>query len=266
MLRKIFSALGSVPFGPVTVKDIQRLTPNMMRVTLVGNLIKDYPDPSGGAHFKMIVPDKDQSAGEFGEFISKGSFKPAMRTYTIRHARQASGEIDVDIVVHGDLGRVGPWAQRTAPGEEIVISKPGKPKLITAGIQRILAAADMTGFPALAAGLETLSEDVVGTAFVEILSEDDRQPVDCPPNIELKWIIKPNPYAPGTEVVDAMILAPEPDASTSVFVAGEYSTVATLRRHFRKEHPVDKSRCYISSYWKAGLIEPEHQVVKAKAA
>ncbi|MEM9153209.1 MAG: siderophore-interacting protein, partial [Cyanobacteria bacterium P01_F01_bin.3] len=126
-------------------------------------------------------------------------------------------------------------------------------------------AADMTGFPALAAGLETLREGVEVDAFVEILSEDDHQPVKLPNGVSINWIVKSDPYAPSTDLINAMRQAKHPDETTSVFVAGEFTTIGALRTYFREDIGVPKERLYVSSYWKAGLDEPAHKVAKAAA-
>jgi NADPH-dependent ferric siderophore reductase len=42
--------------------------------------------------------------------------RPAMRTYTIRDFRPAALELDVDIVLHGDIGPGSVWAGRPAVG------------------------------------------------------------------------------------------------------------------------------------------------------
>ncbi|MEM8785534.1 MAG: siderophore-interacting protein [Pseudomonadota bacterium] len=266
MFQRLRQLLVNSRFGPAEVTAVQQLTPHMIRLTLASDLVREFAPDCAGGHLKLVVPDKDQSPSAFEAFIEAGKFKSQMRTYTIRHARPHAGEIDVDIVTHGDLGQVGPWAQRTSVGEVLVISRCGSPKLITTGVRQVLAAADLTGFPALAAGLETLSGDVAVTAFVEIPSEEDRQPFDAAPGIAVRWIIKPDPSAPGTDLIEAIKSAPAPGPKTSVFVAGEFSTVKALRQYFKKELKVDKAHTYISSYWKVGLDENAHKEVKAAAA
>ncbi|MEM9495391.1 MAG: siderophore-interacting protein [Pseudomonadota bacterium] len=266
MFARLRQLLMGGRFGPAEVRSVANVTPHMVRVTLASDLIKDFAPDCAGGHLKLVVPARDEASSDFEAMIEAGDFKSIMRTYTIRHARPEQGEIDVDIVTHGDLGRVGPWAQATAAGDAIVISRCGSPKLITENVTRVLAGADMTGFPALAAGLETLPDGVQVDAFVEILSDDDRQPVRLPAGASINWIVKPDPDAPGTELIEAMRSAAKPDERTSVFVAGEFTSVADLRAYFQKELKVDKARRYISSYWKAGLDEPAHKVEKAAAA
>lgn len=266
MLARLRQVLSGGRFGPAEVTDVKQLTPHMIRVTLMSELIGAFSPDAAGGHFKLVVPDQHESEAAFETLISGGNFKSEMRTYTIRHVRPYLNEIDVDIVTHGDLGRVGPWAQRTQPGDGIIISRCGSPKLITEGMTRILAAADMTGFPALAAGLETLGPGVQVEAFVEILSEADRQPVQLANGIDINWIVKSDPYAPSSDLIHAMRSAAPPDDKTSVFIAAEFTTAGDLRPYFRNDIGVPKDRLYVSSYWKAGLDEPAHKVAKAAAA
>ncbi|MEM1379602.1 MAG: siderophore-interacting protein [Pseudomonadota bacterium] len=266
MLEKLRQFLEGSRFGPAEVKAAEKITPHMVRVTLQSEVAREFSPDCAGAHLKLVVPAKDQNPSAFEAFVEAGQYRPEMRTYTIRHARPDQGEIDIDIVTHGDLGRVGPWAQRTKAGDALVISRCGSPKLITSGAKRILAAADMTGFPALAAGLETLGDNVAIDAFVEILSDHDKQPIKLPSGQSVHWIVKTDPYAPSTDLIDAIKGAATPDASTSVFVAGEFTAVAELRHYFQNELKVDKTMRYISSYWKAGLDENGHKQAKAAAA
>ncbi|NRA31381.1 MAG: siderophore-interacting protein [Parvularculaceae bacterium] len=265
MYARLRQALLGSRFGLAEVTQVQSLTPHMIRVTLRSEMIRDFSPHAAGGHFKMIVPAQGETPAAFEDMISGGKFKSEMRTYTIRHVRPERQEIDVDIVTHGDLGRVGPWAQRTQAGDTIAISRCGSPKLITHGMTRILAAADMTGFPALAAGLETLGGNVRVDAYVGIPTADDKQPVDLPDGVSINWIVDPDVNGRKQQLIEAMRYADKPDERTSIFVAAEFTTVGALRRHFRDEIHVPKERLYISSYWKSGLDEPSHKMAKAAA-
>lgn len=266
MLARLRRVLSKERFGPAEVTNIRKLTPHMIRLTLTSELIKNFSPQAAGGHFKLVVPGRGETQAKFERMIESDNFKSVMRTYTVRNVRPNLNEVDVDIVTHGDLGRVGPWAQRTQSGDVIVISRCGSPKLNTNGVTRILAAADMTGFPALAAGLETIGEGVQVDAFVEVLSEEDCQPPRLPRGASINWIVKPDPYALGTQLINAMRAADAPDETTSVFVAGEFSMVGDLRTYFRRDLAVPKDRLYASSYWKAGVDEPAHKLAKTAAA
>ena len=124
----------------------------------------------------------------------------------------------------------------------------------------------VVAIPAAAIELEGLADDAVGDAFFEILSEADRQPVRAPAGITIHWIIKPDSHTPSDELVNAAQSITWRDGEPSVFVAGEFSVAGLFRTYFRKERPTRKDLTYVSSYWKLGLIEPEHKVFKAQAA
>lgn len=266
MFERLQKILDGADYAPAEVQSAERLTPNMVRVTLKSNIVEGFSPDCIGGHFKLIVPERDETAKEFEALFEERKFKSEMRTYTVRYVRPEAKEIDVDIVVHGDVGRVGAWAQKAGAGDVVVISSAGDPKLITNNVTRIIAAADMTAFPALATGLEGLASDVQVDSFVEILSGDDKQTGSWANDLNIEWIVKPNPYEPSEQLIAAIKELEAPDDSTSVFVAGEYSMVASLRSYFRNDLGFDKKRCYISSYWKAGLDEPAHKVAKAAAA
>lgn len=265
MLTTLKSLLSGGRFAPATVRSITRLSPHMLRIRLHSDMIAGFPKHCAGAHFKMVVPNREQTPQAFAKFVAQGGFKHAMRTYTVRSVQSDAATLDVDIVTHGDVGRVGAWAQRAKPGDDIVISRCGAPKLVVSGMSRIVAATDLTGFPALAAGLETLAPNVHGDAFIEIPHLDDVQPLETDADIRLHWIVKPDPFAPSDGLIDAIKRLDAPDHTTSVFIAAEFSTVAVLRNYFNTVLKVTKAQSYISSYWKAGLNELEHKVVKAAA-
>ncbi|WP_295798323.1 SIP domain-containing protein [uncultured Microbulbifer sp.] len=52
------------------------------------------------------------------------------------------------------------------------------------------------------------------------------------------------------------------EGNPSVWCACEFTTMRHLRRYFRKEREVDAKLGYISSYWKHGLSEEQHKIVK----
>lgn len=267
----MFDNLKNTPMGArlgsAEVKAVRFITPHMVRVTLTGALIAEFSSDTASGYCKLLVPETGQSFEDFEAFVNAGDFKKELRTYTLRYVRPADRELDIDIVTHGDLGRVGTWAQRTQPGDVIVMSRPGALKFdLDHTVKRVLAAADMTSFPALAAKLEALSHSVEIEAYVETLSDEDRQPVDLPDGTSINWIVKSDPSAPSTALIAAMKSAAKPDANTAVFAAGEFALAGEMRQYFAKDLKHDKARTYISSYWKHGLVEPEHKIAKANAA
>jgi NADPH-dependent ferric siderophore reductase len=249
-------------FGVANIVAKQHVSLNMIRVTLQSNFIKSFDPQCAGGHIKIVVPAPKQTSKEFSSFIATQNIKDAMRTYTVRHVRLEKLEIDIDIAIHGNIGRVGQWVQKTNIGDEILISHHGSPKLISKNMNRILAATDLTGFPALAAGLGNLTKDIILDAYIEIPTTDDKQPINLKSGQNIHWIINNN-YA-SSMLSKHIKTADKPDENTSIFVAGEFSTVNLLRSYFRHNLNVNRRQCYISSYWKYGSDEIDHKIAKAE--
>ncbi len=251
-------------FSIATVSEVSHITPNMIRVTLLADMIKAFPAYCAGGHVKLVIPPINQDIKQFQKFLGGFNIRNQMRTYTIRHINMQSGEIDIDFVAHGDSGPASAWAMTAKRGDFIGISPPGGPKLKVSSSNQYLIAVDMTAFPAAAASVEKLPKDAQGDFYTEILSPDDIQPINAPSGIKLHWVLKdPSGANPSLiETVKALKLR----GDESVFVAGEYTPIGELRTYFRSEKAYPKDQLYISSYWKQGLIESEHKRVKTLVA
>ena len=246
------------------VTRVENISPNMIRVRLQSEKIRDFPSDVEGGHLKLVIPLTGQSESEFQRFLDGFGIRKRMRTYTVRHLHKDTGEIDVDFVVHGDEGPASAWALSAKIGSFIGFSFPGHPKLKKSKSDTYLIAVDMTAFPAAAAGVEALPDHAKGDFYAEILSEDDVQPINAPTGINLHWIVK-SAANDETKLINAIRCYPL-SGDESVFIAGEFETVGALRYYFRQEQTYPKDQLYISSYWKRGLIEAEHKRVKTLVA
>ena len=103
--------------------------------------------------------------------------QPLGAYYTVRQFRAEAGEIDIDVVLHGDDGPAGAWAARAAPGDVVALWGPRtawEPPLRTA---TYLLVADDTALPAVGAILEHLPGDTVVHVVIEVADDDERQPL-----------------------------------------------------------------------------------------
>ena len=250
-------------FHEAIVVAATQMTPHMVRITFSSDLASGFSPKTAGGYVKLIVPEPGKSTPPSVEL---GNFKKFMRTYTIRHVRASMGEFDVDFVAHGDVGLAAPWAAQAKAGDKVLLSGPGPLKFDATGADRVLLAADMSAIPAAAAILEALDPAAVGNAYFEIFSEDDRQSIRSPSGVAVHWIVKSDAHLPSVTMIAAVTSATKKSRYQGIFVAGEFSFVAELRAHLRSENLITKRRTYISSYWKLGLIEPEHKAEKARVA
>ncbi|MEH6566805.1 MAG: siderophore-interacting protein [Halopseudomonas sp.] len=227
------------------------VTPSMLRVTLGGNGMSTFPTEQDGAYIKLI-------------FASEGDGKGIVRTYTIRHQREL--EMDVDFVLHHDGGPAATWAQHAQPGDSILIGGPGPKKPLNTEADWYLVAGDMTALPAISVNLEQLPEQARGYAVLEVISEADIQPLKVPDNMEIIWLINPHPGEQSELLVERLQMLPWLEGRPSVWAACEFSGMRALRRYFREERQVERGDLYISSYWKLGISEDQHKVVKRQDA
>ena len=119
-----------------------------------------------------------------------------IRTYTARGVRQERREVDVDIVLHGDLGPASRWALGAAPGDDLVILGPnadatgphgGVDFVPPAHTDRLLIAGDETALPAIAGILERLPADARGEALIEMPLSGDRLALAAPAGVTVRW-------------------------------------------------------------------------------
>lgn len=248
-----------------TVLKAWNLTPNMIRVTFTAPEIGDMDPACPGANCKLFLPSTGQSLNEFCQQLQDGP-RTVVRTYTVRQIRVETCEMDIDFVYHGDGGPASAWAGRAKAGDFCGFAGPGLVKMKSFYADSYLVVADMSAIPVAAAALEMMPDDAVGTAIFEIISEQDRQDFRIPKGITCHWVVNPDPHNP-TDVIPQMIKSLEwPTGCVQTCIAGESGMIKTLRQDILVDRKLPKDDCYISGYWKIGLIEDEHQKLKRAEA
>ncbi|PKR59713.1 siderophore-interacting protein [Thalassospira lohafexi] len=248
----------------LTVIGKKYVTPDMLRVTLGGDGMASFPEDQASAYVKLIFPIE----GDEKDRVLR-------RTYTIRHDRMTDQgrEVDIDFVMHGESddgtdhgGPASNWAVNCQPGDMITIGGPGPKKLVDTTADWFLIVGDMTALPAVSVNLETLPADARGYAVIEIHSEADMQDLVKPENITIEWVINPTPGTQNTALSDIVKRLPWHDGRPSVWAACEFTSMKELRSYFRNDRNLGKDDFYISSYWKLGMNEDKHKVIKSEDA
>ncbi|MEL0636740.1 siderophore-interacting protein [Marinomonas sp. TI.3.20] len=229
----------------LTVISTTLVTPHMLRVTLGGENISTMPENQESAYVKLIFPSESSRL---------------MRTYTIR--KQRTDAIDIDFMLHDDSGPASSWAKNAKPGDRILVGGPGPKKMIEESAQWQLLIGDMTALPAISVNLETLPADAKGYAVIEVVSEEDIQPLKHPAGIELKWVVNTHPGSNDLALLEQVQALEWLSDDVSVWAACEFGSMKALRRFFKDEKKVEKTNLYISSYWKQGSNEDQHKAVK----
>ena len=238
---------------------------NKIRVTLGGAVIQDMGSGCEGAHCKIFLPQMRQRKTDFAAQLIRGP-RPTVRTYTIRYIRPEKAEIDIDFVDHGDAGPASAWARAAHHGDFCGFVGPGSVKLRDFYADYYIVAADMSGLPVVAATLEAMPRDANGVAFFEIRHQDDAQHINAPPGIALYWMLHGDTSQPNRQLLDAIEEWEWPKGRVQTCIAGESKAIKAIRYHLLQERRLPKRDCYISGYWKIGLIEDEHREMQRMEA
>ncbi|WP_105566051.1 siderophore-interacting protein [Microbacterium halophytorum] len=244
----------------------ERVTPNMVRVTLGGADLDRYEHRGFDQWFRLALPVRgegglDRMPSKFGiggyvKYLTlpKGT-RPVIRNYTVRAFRPAERELDVDFVSHGDDGVAGPWAASVEPGERVAFIDQGcgwKP--VAADWSLIVA--DESALPAAAGVLRDMPRDAVGHAIIELFDARDRQVVDAPDGVAVHWLERGAGEAPGAAALPLLRGLDFPGGEPYAFCVGEQALAAGARRHLVKERGIDKRRVTFSGYWRIGQASP----------
>lgn len=249
----------------------QRITPNMVRVTVGGGDIDSFEYrgsdqwfrlflPVGGDASLQKVPNKLTTLSYLKFLTVSKSERPILRNYTVRAYRadgESGAEIDIDFVVHGTEadGTAGPatvWAQSCQPGDALGLLDEGTTFEPPADVTTFRLVADETALPAMAGVLAELPAESTGIAWIEIPHADDQQPLDHPAGVDVRWLVRTDHAAtPGQAALEAVQAEPAVTERFFGWVAGEQSLAAGARRHW-VQHGAVKTDIQFTGYWKAG--------------
>jgi NADPH-dependent ferric siderophore reductase len=175
------------------------------------------------------------------------------KVYTVRRFDPEAGELDVDFVRHG-TGTATSWAYRAQPGDRIHIAGPAASHALP-DADWLLVAGDDTALPAISRLLEQLPTDAKGQVFVEIAHADHQLQLRKLDGVSVTWLIRDGIRAgTSTLLIDAVQSAHWWDGSAFAWIAGESSTVKTIRRHLVDERGMDKHDVQFTGYWRHGEV------------
>lgn len=250
----------------VQVVRSERISPHFVRVTVGGEQLAPLPDHGFDHWFRLFLP-KEQGETSFAlpEQLGMAGYlkylrmpaqtRPILRNYTVREFRPAEQELDIDFVVHGDVGVANRWAQRTGPGDTVALLDQGRGYEPLPGTGFHLLVADETGLPAVLGILRSLPRDAKGLAIVELADMADAQEAEPPDGVELRWVVRGEGVDPGAAAL-AMVRGwtPERPAALSAYAVGEQQLPVGVRRHLVAAG-VPKPRITFVGYWRLGKAQ-----------
>lgn len=249
-----------------------RLTPHLVRIVAGGPGISAVAD-SGftDAYTKMLFApaeagltppyDMEQLRAELPIELL-----PSTRTYSIRRFDLDAGQIWIDFVTHGDEGVAGPWAAHAQPGDPVVLGGIGGGYAPDAAADWHLLVGDESAIPAIAAALEAMPADAVGTALLEVQNESEQLELTAPAGMDVRWLHRGDREAGTTDLlIDAVRALDWRDGRVQVFAHGERGAMKLLRPHLTDQRGLDRTQLSLSAYWAYGRREDAFQAEKREA-
>lgn len=193
-------------FFDARVAAVARLSANFVRLTLAGPELSAFADNGWDQRFKLVLPDAHGSYDRLPrdpEWYAAWRQLPAdhrnpIRTYTVRAVRPVAGEVDVDLVLHGDTGPASRFGSRARVGDALVVLGPNaqhdgahggvefRPPAGHAG--PTLLVGDATAVPAVCAILDRLPSDAFGEAVLTVPDAGDVVDVPRPAGFRVTWL------------------------------------------------------------------------------
>lgn len=228
------------------VSQIEDLGPHMRRITLIGEDLKDFPLDQESAHFKAIFPQPGQTKPKLGAYPG---FKKWMRSYTVRAFNKHTKALTVDFAINDHKGLGTDWANTAQEGDYLGVAGPGDTKHTNFDADWHLFVADLTALPAAAAILEKLPNNAKGTAIFQVPTEQDKQVIHCPKDININWVI--NSDLTKNALLKAVHNTPWLLGNPAIFIATETNQMKTIKEHVKNMPGYTNTQTYASGYWKA---------------
>jgi NADPH-dependent ferric siderophore reductase len=186
-----------------------------------------------------------QPAQDVELLLRESSGRRVKRRYTIRQARAASGELDLDVLLHGD-GPGARWGAAAQPGDEVEFQGPrGKLELRPATWHLLVG--DESALPAIAAICEALGGREPAVAVIEVQDETDELPVPA----DVRWVHRGATPAGGAELLGAALDGLKAPSGAHGYLMGETRAMVALRTVL-EAHGIEHDAIFVKGYWNLG--------------
>lgn len=231
----------------------QRLSPNVVCITLGGPELADFTSDSFDDHVKLMLPGPGQTELVLPTMAPGGPVPPdsapplVMRDYTPRRFDRQACELDIEFALHGD-GPAAAWAAQVQPGQAVGIGGPRGSFVVPTGFDWHLLIGDDTALPAIT---RRLAELPAGASVLAVVAIDpaDRRALATAAHLQLHWV------APDADVLVKTVAGLTlPEGEGYAWAAGEARAMARVREVLIHTHGITSRRCRCAAYWKAGAI------------
>lgn len=238
----------------LTVTRLEALSPRMVRVTLAGDELHGFETASPTDHVRVFFPAGNEPPQMPTVVDGRPQMRDSMdpnRNYTVRAYRRQPGEIDIDIVLHGD-GVAVAWVARARTGDRLGIMGPRSSTPVPLDRSWYLFAVDATGLPAAERWLAELPACVDVTMMALVVDAAEERPLATAADLDVRWLAGSAP-----SLGEAVRNFDLPTGPGFVWIAGETDEIAPLRPYLRDERGLADDSLAVDGYWRRAPA-PDH--------
>ena len=245
----------------VTVESVEPVSPGFRRVTVQGPGLANYHTVLPADAFKLMLSPDGRGTATFPEIGADGlpswpagTPQPIFRAYTVRTFDPAARRLTFDVAIHGE-GPAMAWLRRARRGDTVGLAGMRHDFHPGTGIDHHLIVADASGFPAVAAIVESLSANekpAQATVYLQTENAGDQALLPEPSGVELNWVRSGACLGAGSELERAARRFRSERGRVQAWIAAEAGVVRALRGFALNELRVDRDDLHAVAYWKAG--------------
>ena len=244
-----------------TVTQVRRLAPKLTRVTLQSEELRGFVSLGFDDHVKVFFPGEDGVLNMAPLGASEGSGSvPVTRDFTPRSFDAATGELSVDIYLHGQ-GPAARWAAQAAVGQKLGIGGPrGSAVIPIEDIGLHLMIGDETALPAIERRLEELPSGAKALVVIEVEAGCE-QALNSDADVQAVWLTRNQQQATADALIASLRSLQFEQRRCFAWAATETQDVRAIRRYLMQERGFDKSWIKAAGYWQRGATG-SHVVVE----
>ncbi len=243
------------------VKDVQYLTPHMLRVVLGGEELNGFASRGPAEHLKVNFPFPGVSKlvlpewGPDGPVLQEGQQRPLNRTYTPRRWDEKAGELTIDFLLHGE-GPGTSWAQQARAGQIVAVShQPGGAYKVDPDASWYMIGGDESALPAIGTILETLPASCSAYVLAEVADASEELKLDSPASLQVTWLHHGGAAGRiGRKLEQAIRDSTFPEGNGCVWIGCEAGVMRDIRRYLLNDRGMDRTHVHTQGYWKYGAM------------
>ena len=229
---------------------VSEVTPLMRRITLYGPELAGFISLGTDDHVKLLFAQTPEEQAALENFSPGGDGpRPTMRDYTPRRYDAATGELDIDFVLHGE-GPAATWAAQAQPGQFLHIAGPRGSMIVPDMFDSYLLIGDETALPAIARRLEELPANRSALVVVEVANPAEQQEFQSAAQVDVIWIVRGE-----QDLVQVTRKLEMPEGRLYAWVATESALSRKVRAVLLNEFGLDEAAVKAAGYWRLDSSE-----------